>query len=220
MNKIRKLYSNLLKEYGPQGWWPVNGRYNHKDYSIPQTDKERFEICVGAILTQNTSWKNVEKSLSNLRLNNMLNPNSILTCSNLKLSLLIKPSGYFNQKSKKLKLFAEFYLKQKNKIPSREQLLGVWGIGKETADSILCYGYKQNVFVVDAYTRRIFFRLNLISEEKTEYDEIRAIVESSLRSYAEINEFHALLVEHAKRHCTKAKSSCTGCPFTDCLSGI
>lgn len=209
---MKKIYKRLLKEYGPQGWWPlidVNGTnptktgsvkgYHPGDYSYPQNRHEQFEICVGAILTQNTSWLNVEKALLNLHTGNALNPKKILTLENSSIGDAIKSAGYFNQKAKKLKIFSEFYLKLNGKIPTRAELLALWGIGPETADSILLYAYNVPSFVVDTYTRRILTNLGLIEENAT-YDEIKELFEKDLeKSYIIYQEYHALLVEHAKR---------------------
>lgn len=220
---LKKIYDKLLKSYGPQGWWPllevkgnnptktgsVNG-YHPGDYSYPRNDSERFEICLGAILTQNTAWPNVERALINLKKLNAINPKKILTIPEEKLKKAIKPAGYFNQKAKKLKIFSESYISLNGRTPTREELLHLWGVGPETADSILLYAYHQPIFVVDAYTRRIFSRLGLI-KEKASYDEIQALFHKELKKNYELyNEFHALIVEHAKRHCTN-KKECEGC---------
>jgi endonuclease-3 related protein len=224
---LNQVYKFLKREYGPQGWWPlINHKgsnptktgavkgYHPRDYSIPRNDFERFEICVGAILTQNTAWPNVEKALMNLDKINALNAKAILKIDKEKLKEAIRPAGYFNQKAKKLRIFAEFYLKLKGKTPTREELLSVWGVGKETADSILLYAYKEPIFVVDAYTRRIFSELGFFKKD-ADYDEIREMFEKELEKEFKANkdkvndkmsrviayqEFHALIVEHAKRH--------------------
>jgi len=213
MKNLNKIYNLFLKAYGPQGWWPL---INHKgsnptktgsikgyhpgDYSIPRDDFERFEICVGAILTQNTAWPNVEKALMNLDRAKALDAKAIIKIDEDKLKEAIRPAGYFNQKAKKLKIFAEFYLGLKGKTPTREELLSVWGVGKETADSILLYAYHEPVFVVDAYTRRIFSLLGFF-EKDADYDEIREMFEKALeKDFRIYQEYHALIVEHAKRN--------------------
>jgi endonuclease-3 related protein len=215
-NKIQEIYNWFLNEYGFQGWWPlidckgcnptktgsIKG-YHPKDYSYPKNEKQRFEISIGAILTQNTAWPNVEKALLNLKKISCIDPKKILSLNNKKLKNAIKPAGYFNQKAKKLKIFSEFYLDLKGKTPSREELLDVWGIGPETADSILLYAYKIPSFVVDAYTKRIFTNLKLIKSDQS-YDEIKELVENNLKKdFRLYQEFHALLVEHAKRFYNK-----------------
>ncbi len=201
MTTIRSLYRTLFSEYGHQGWWPLYNKktgkieYHQNDYSLPKNKEQSFEIGVGAILTQNTSWKNVEKALLNLYENNLLQRDIIMDVSEKKLAGLIRPVGYFNQKAKKLKIFANF----KDEI-NRENLLNLWGIGKETADSILCYAHNKKIFVVDAYTQRIFTRLGF---KDSEYDEIQQLVMDELLDIKELNEFHALLVELGKNTCKK-----------------
>jgi endonuclease III related protein len=194
MTMITKIYVELLKIYGRQGWWPINGKYHKGDYSYPRTDSERFEICIGAILTQNTSWKNVEKALKNIE---GATAKSLLSMGQKKLAASIRSAGYYNQKAKKLLLFAKFYVQLKGRIPTREQLLDLWGIGPETADSILLYAYNVPSFVVDAYTRRILVAKGIVSKDAN-YDEIKQLFEKSLRDVREYQECHALLVEHAK----------------------
>jgi len=225
MNQFLKVYKILMKEYGPQGWWPLlehkgsnptaSGRitgYHPGDYSLPKDDHQIFEICVGAILTQNTAWPNVERALLNLRRLGALNPERILSLEEDKLRSAIRPAGYFNQKAKKLRTFSKFFLTLKGRIPLREELLSVWGVGRETADSILLYAYRQPIFVVDAYTRRVFSRLNLIMHD-WDYDKIRKEFERNLpRNFETYQEFHALIVEHAKRFCKKTPE-CSGCPL-------
>ncbi len=176
---LMRIYQKLYAKFGPQHWWPGDSRE---------------EIIIGAILTQSTSWKNVEKAIINLKQNNLLNFNSILKTHNSKLAQLIRPAGYHNQKAKKLKAVAEFFLKLKNKSPTRSQLLEVHGIGPETADSMLLYAYNQPEFVVDTYTKRIFSQLNLI-KPNAKYDEIKNFFELNLKNDAKLfNEYHALIV--------------------------
>jgi endonuclease-3 related protein len=211
MNKINQIYSLLYKSFGPQGWWPTtleNELHPKHHGKAPKNDKERFEIIVGAILTQNTNWKNVEKAILNLNENQLLEINKIKKINKNKLAKLIRPSGYFNQKAERLKIIADFYSKNKN--PSREELLAIKGIGPETADSILLYALQKPSFVVDAYTKRIFGRLGF--KEKT-YDEFQALFHKSLQKKTKIfNEYHALLVELGKNHC-KTKPMCDKCPL-------
>ena len=213
MLKIPEICTKLITAYGLQGWWPVKAsgknkaNYHPGRYSYPENRQQEFEIMVGAILTQSTSWKNVELAMENLGKNNLLSPEKIRKCDAKKLARVIRPSGYHNQKAKKLKAFAEFYLKGKI---DRENLLGVWGIGKETADSIMLYARKEPFFVVDAYTRRVFSRLGLL-EGKEGYDSVRGMFEKNLPRRHELhNEYHALIVEHAKSTCTRIPK-CAGC---------
>lgn len=230
-NQILTIYNLLLKKYRHQGWWPLldvaeSGKgnnptktgsvrgYHPKDYSYPKTEAQRFEICTGAILTQNTAWPNVEKALTAIQRQNALSPKKIIEMPEAKLAETIRPAGYYNQKAKKIKLFSKFYLGIENRTPTREELLKVWGIGRETADSILLYAYRMPVFVVDTYTRRIISEHKLfnISGRETEhklkwnadYDDIRTVFEENLKEnlkkdYKIYQEFHALIVEHAKR---------------------
>ncbi|MBF0442518.1 MAG: endonuclease III domain-containing protein [Oligoflexales bacterium] len=211
MIDLLEYYKSLYGKYGPQGWWPlqdVDGvnptktgslrGYHPGDYSYPKTQNERFEICVGAILTQNTNWVNVEKALFNLKSQRLMEPSKIVDSDMDTLAGIIMPSGYYNQKAKKLKVLSSFYLELKGRTPRREELLSLWGVGPETADSILLYGYGTATFVVDAYTRRIFSSHNLFSM-KASYDEIKSIFEKNLPNDVELyQEFHALIVEHAK----------------------
>ncbi len=201
--EVNKIYNKLLNEFGEQGWWPIKGKYSPEN-SYPKNNKQRFEICTGAILTQNTSWKNVEKAIENLRRNKLFTKQAIKKINAKKLAKIIKSSGYHNQKAKKLKEFAEF-----NKEVNRENLLQIWGIGKETADSILCYAYSQPVFVVDAYTLRIFSRLGF----QGNYDSTQELIMNNLdpKYY---NEFHALLVKLGKDYCKK-KPLCRECCLRD-----
>ncbi len=146
MNDLFKIYNSLLKMYGPQGWWPllsckstnINSTfkgYHCGDYSFPKNTRQRFEICAGAVLTQNTAWFNVEKALINLNKNKILNADAIKEINIKRLKEAIKPAGYYNQKAVYLKEFAGFFLSIKKRIPVREELLSVKGIGPETADS-------------------------------------------------------------------------------------
>lgn len=214
------IYNKLYKEYGPQGWWPlinykginptktgsVKG-YHPGNYIFPTNEKEKFEICLGAILTQNTSWPNVEKALINLNRQNILDAKKILESDERKIKECIKPAGYYNQKYTKIIIFSNFFVKLKRKTPEREQLLGLWGIGEETADSILLYAYKKPVLIKDAYTKRIFERVGIKHVNKIKYEKM--------------NEFHALIVEHCKRVCLKKKPKCEECIIKEvCLFNL
>ncbi len=210
MSQILKIYQALLKEHGPQGWWPVKGEndskaeYHKSDYSYPRNKGQAFEIMAGAILTQNTSWKNVEKAIESLRRNEALNPEAIKRLKINKLAELIKSSGYHNQKARKLKHLAGFYLSG-NGI-TRESLLSIWGIGPETADSILLYALKKPYFVVDAYTKRIFSRIGLC-KIYDKYENVQKLFHNNLpKDFKLFNEYHALIVKHAKVCCSKNNS--------------
>ncbi len=212
---ILKIYERLLKEYGPQGWWPLieesnkkNGdfilKYHPTDYKLPKTSMQQFEIIVGTILAQNTSWLQVEKALINLKKENLLSPKAILESDNARLKKAIRPAGYFNQKSERLKRISKWFLNKTGK-PSREELLSKKGIGKETADSILLYAYKIPSFVVDVYTKRMLKNLKLISG-KEKYDKIKEFFEENLpKDFKIYQEYHALIVAHAKQFYKKNK---------------
>ena len=218
MTHIEQIYLDLLELHGPQGWWPVscfqgvnptrsgNGTgYHPNNYSIPTSEQELLEICIGAILTQNTSWPQVEKALQNLSAQKACNAEIIMNMAESDLKNAIRPSGYFNQKAKKLLIFCDFFLKLK-KTPTREQLLALWGIGPETADSILLYGYHRLHFVVDNYTKRIFNAIGITNREMN-YDEIQRIFTKSLpKDIVIYQEYHALIVEHAKCYFSSPKS--------------
>lgn len=213
-------YKKLLAIYGPQGWWPLlikNGKsaefkitygvgFNKlKKYKNSFRDPH-FEIAVGAILTQNTAWKNVAVAIGNLYRVHALTPQRILKMPSVKLQRLIRSAGYFRQKTKKLKIFSKWVLDnyqgdirklgQKNILKAREELLLVWGIGKETADSIILYALNKPIFVIDAYTKRFCSKYGIIYRE---YDEYRQFFESHLKREVEIfQEYHALLVASGK----------------------
>ena len=214
--KINKIYSWLMKLYGPQGWWPVlshKGKkpditgdlrgYHPKDYSYPRNTNQRFEICVGAILTQNTAWKNVEKALINLKSAKVLTPRKLIQLSDKELKELIRPAGYYNQKAVYLINFTEFFLSLKGKIPSRDEVLHCKGVGDETADSILLYAYSKPEFVIDTYTKRVFSNLGFIKPDE-KYSAIKKLFETFVeRDVRVYQEYHALIVEHAKRYYSK-----------------
>jgi endonuclease III related protein len=192
-----RMYERLLDFYGPQEWWPV------RHGLVPP----EWEIMVGAILTQNTNWGNVEKALENLSSAGIRDRESLLGIPEDSLAELIRPSGYYNQKVRKLRAIAGY-----GGDYDRESLLSLWGIGKETADSILLYAMSKAFFVVDAYTRRIFSRLGLVNGN-LDYDDIRKFFETRLPRDPRIyKEFHALIVRMAKDYC-RAKPSCPGCPM-------
>lgn len=218
------VYKTLLGRFGRQGWWPLSclklanpkktgsvKGYHPGDYSFPKSRKQRFEICSGAILTQNTSWKNAEKAVVSLKEKGFLSPEKIMESSPKSIVECIKPAGYYNQKERKLRIFSEFFISLGSRKPSRKDLLGIWGIGPETSDSILLYAYKEPVFVIDAYTKRIMKRLGF---GNIGYNELQNLFHKNVRRNHRIyNEFHALLVELAKRHC-KSVPDCGECPLS------
>ncbi len=200
--QIRQVYEKLYDEFGPQHWWPGD--------SIE-------EIVEGAILTQNTTWKNVEKGLENLKKEELLSFSALSKIDREELAQLIYSTGYYNQKAKRLKRIAKFFLKEtpaeigsKSVTYGREKLLRIKGIGKETADSILLYAFNKPIFVIDAYTKRVFQRLEGFPKE-TSYDKFQEFFMKSLPKDTQIyNEFHALLVKFAKVYCKKI-SLCEKC---------
>jgi len=164
-------------------------------------------------LTQNTSWTSVEKALLNLKALNALDNKLIQKISVEQLKSAIRPAGYFNQKAKKLLAFSKFFSELDGRVPSRDELLSIWGIGNETADSMLLYAFKTPVFVVDAYTKRIFSRVGLCKNDVS-YEELQQMFHESLENKFELfNEYHALIVELAKRNCAKNNPNCDSCPI-------
>lgn len=220
----------MAEEYGPQGWWPVLGErrsftdprgereldgYHPGQYNFPRARRGRWEICCGALLTQNTAWTNVRKALLQLRHEKIVTPERLLAAPIQTLGDLIRPAGYFNQKSGYLRALAEWFIvrdrglfrderTRKVLLATRPELLRVRGVGPETADSILLYAYALPTFVVDAYTRRVFARLALV-ELDWSYQRIQAVFEEVLAQHSIAasvewwQEAHALIVEHAKR---------------------
>jgi endonuclease III related protein len=210
--ELMRYYETMSEALGPMRWWPA---------------KTPFEVIVGAILTQSTAWGNVELAIGNLRREKLLTPSAILKISSSRLATLVRPSGYFRQKAKKLKAFVHFLrseyagsLKRMFRTPTaelRERLLSVHGIGPETADSILLYAGNHPVFVVDAYTHRIFGR-HAITEGKPDYERVRAFFESALPLHPPLfNEFHALIVNTGKNWCRKKAPRCGECPLRGLL---
>lgn len=213
--KIKKIllsyFDTLLHYFGPRHWWP---------------GETPFEVIIGAILTQNTTWKNVEKTITVLEQRGLIDPDKLRAVPEHELAQLIKSSGYFNQKAKKIRHFLEFFetsyhsdtlLMKKQELPAlRKQLLAVNGIGPETADSILLYALSKPVFVVDAYTRRIFSRHHLISSTAP-YDEIQTFFTTNLDQDLYLyNEYHALIVHTGKDFCRKIPR-CEVCPLREFL---
>ena len=214
---MKTIYDTLYRNYGPQHWWPAD---------------TPFEVMVGAILTQNTAWSNVERAIANLRENRCLTAEQIIATPAEQLARWLKPSGYFNIKARRLQNYCRWYLDQggrdalsKRDTPIlRTQLLSVNGIGPETADDILLYAFERPVFVIDAYTRRLFSRLGTIRGDE-DYETLRALFENELGtgngSTALFNEYHALIVRHAKEVCGK-QPCCNDCILrnNDRCSGI
>lgn len=204
---IRDFYDRLLNAFGPQNWWPADSQ---------------VEIVVGAILTQNTSWSNVEYAIRNLKSANLLDWKALLDIDASKLSILIRPAGYYNLKAKRIKNFVNWLwlnyrgalttITEKPLAVARAELLSVNGIGPETADSILLYALNQRAFVIDAYTGRILRRHGL-ADESTTYDAMQSMFERALPHDVNVyNEYHALIV-HVGKHSCRPSARCDNCPL-------
>ena len=209
--RFEVIYDRLLARYGRQRWWPA---------------ESPFEVMVGAILTQSTAWGNVEKVIAGLKATEALSPPALRRMKQAELAGLIYPSGYYNAKAKKLKALADWVgkycgddisrLARGSTQDLRRQLLGVHGVGPETADSILLYAAGRPVFVIDAYTRRIIDRLGLSPDGRGSYDDYQRLFTASLPADAGLfNEYHALLVRLGKETCRR-KPVCSRC----CLTGL
>jgi endonuclease-3 related protein len=190
------IHRLLLQQHGIQHWWPADSA---------------FEVMIGAMLTQNTAWTNVEKALANLKQADVLSLEGLMAIPEQALAQHIRPSGYFNQKAKRLKLFCDWYqshgehdgLSTIDTESLRQKLLSVYGIGPETADDILLYAFNRPVFVIDAYTRRIFSRLGMIAGDER-YDDLRHRFQNNLDADVPLyNSYHALIVSHGKDICKK-----------------
>lgn len=205
---LLKIYKSLYDYFGPLNWWPG---------ATP------FEVMVGAILTQNTSWSNVEKAINNLKKENLLEPRKLYRINQEELAQLIKPSGYYNIKARRLKNFINLFINDfegsTEKMFSgdgrklRKKLLNVNGIGPETADSILLYAGRKPFFVVDAYTKRIFSRHKLISKDSTYYEIQEFFIKNLDKDVKLFNEFHAQIVMLGKTICTSRNPDCAKCPI-------
>jgi len=204
---LTEIYQLLYDRFGPQHWWP---------------GETPFEIIIGAILTQNTNWTNVEKAIANLKSAALLTPEKLYETDSAKLAQLIRPAGYFNIKTKRLKNFLAWLFNgyagrlanletiSTNRL--REELLAVNGIGRETADSILLYALDREIFVVDAYTARMAVRHRLIDSD-ADYEQIRDLFQSNLPPDRQLfNEYHALLVRLGKEFC-RPTPRCINCPL-------
>lgn len=204
---LPKIYNTLYKTFGPQHWWPGDSA---------------FEIIIGAILTQNTNWRNVEKAILNLKAAHALTPLALNKINVNKLAVLIRPAGYFNVKAKRIKNFLAFLfheyagnlkkMAQEDTATLRAKLLAVNGIGPETADSILLYAFKRKVFVIDAYTKRMLYRHGFVSRT-ADYHAMQELMEGAVSGNARVyNEYHALIVKLAKDYC-RTKPRCEACPL-------
>ena len=204
---LSDIYELLFERFGPQHWWPGD---------------TQFEIIIGAILTQNTNWTNVEKAIANLKAAGCLSPDKLYHLDIARLAELIRPAGYFNIKAKRLKSFLNWFFENySGELPNianldtwhlRDELLAINGVGRETADSILLYAFNRPVFVVDAYTARVAVRHGLI-EPGASYEQLRELFQSNLPGDVQIfNEYHALLVKVGNKFC-RPKARCSGCPL-------
>ena len=204
---LLELYSRLFEAFGPRYWWPGDSG---------------FEVAVGAILTQNTAWRNVTKAIKNLKDKGLLSPEALYHVPVEDLASVIRPAGYYNIKAQRLKHFMQFLFREsagnldrllaEDLDTLRSKLLSINGIGPETADSILLYAGNKTTFVVDTYTKRILFRHSLIPEEAS-YDEVRNFFMDCLEPDAAMfNEYHALLVHLGHAFCLKKNPKCSGCP--------
>ncbi|MBI4310997.1 MAG: endonuclease [Chloroflexi bacterium] len=213
---LTDLYQRLYAAYGPQGWWPGA--------------EDPWEVILGAILTQNTAWTNVERALANLKASDAIAPSRIRDLPQEELAQLIRSSGYFNTKARKLKAMAQHLGQRygddlpaflsKDVAPLRSELLSIYGIGPETADDILVYAAGKPSFVIDLYTRRLMERLG-IAPEKDSYEGYQALFHSRLPQDAALfNEYHALLDRHAKDVCRKTPLCGACCLRTVCPTGL
>jgi len=206
--KLMQMYQAMYEHFGPQNWWPGDGA---------------LEIVIGAVLTQNTNWTNVERAIENLQRENLIDIEKLNNIDHSQLARLIRPAGYFNIKAKRLKNLIKYlwdsYQGDIDKFFSlsieqmREELLSVSGIGRETADDIILYAANKPTFVIDAYTWRIAHRHMLI-EYDADYETIKELFEDNLDADVELfNEYHALLVATGKNYCKRKKPLCEKCPL-------
>jgi len=208
MTILQEIYRKLFRAFGPQYWWPGG---------------TPFEIAVGAVLTQNTNWSNVEKAISNLKRNRVMSARAIHELSAGKLAEVIRPAGYFNIKAERLKSFITLLMRyyrgsmkrmgKEDLHQLRQVLLTTNGIGPETADSILLYALAKPVFVIDAYTKRVLSRHGIMSYDRS-YDEFQRLFHSSIKKdVRKFNEYHALFVKVGKTFCKRRNPLCDECPL-------
>jgi endonuclease-3 related protein len=205
--RLVNIYKKLYATFGPQNWWPGD---------------TPFEVAVGAVLTQNTNWRNVEKAINNLKAEGALRPAALYDIPSAQLAALIRPAGHFNVKARRLRNFLEFFISEYNgemrrmkreRMPLiRKKLLSVNGIGPETADSIILYALEKPVFVIDAYTKRVLSRHNIL-DHTVAYNEFQELFHVNLKKDVRLfNEYHALFVRVAKEYC-RTKPVCGECPI-------
>ncbi len=207
MHQLEHVYRMLFCFFGPQRWWP---------------GKTPFEIAIGAILTQNTNWTNVERAIENLKRHGVLSPKALYRLSGANLASLVRPAGYYRVKARRIRCFLEFLFRhyggrmedmaREETDIIREKLLEIHGIGPETADSILLYALEKPVFVIDAYTRRVLARHGIMAYERS-YEAFQQLFHSAIvRDVRLYNEYHALFVRLGKTFC-RARPQCDGCPL-------
>jgi endonuclease-3 related protein len=214
-DRLIKIHDVLLDHYGPQNWWPADSP---------------FEVMIGAVLTQAAAWSNVEKALANLKDADALSSEAIRKMPLSDLAQLVYPSGYYNAKARKLKALCEFLddrfgddINRMAQVPTSEiraELLGVYGIGDETADDIVLYALNHPIFVIDTYTRRLMYRLGIV-DEGVSYSELQSMfMDDLIQNTRFYNEYHALIVRHAVVSCKK-RPVCPDCPLLDiCETGL
>ena len=204
-----KVFKQLLEAFGPQAWWPA---------------ETPFEVMVGAVLTQNTAWTNVERAIANLKASGAFEPEALLRMPDRELAALIRPAGYYNVKARRLKALLEYFVTRYRADPARmraeppamlrRELLSVNGVGPETADSILLYALGQPRFVVDAYTRRIFSRLGMVDADIDYHSLQRRFMDALPEDPTIYNEYHALIVTLGKESC-RPQPKCGRCPLRE-----
>jgi endonuclease-3 related protein len=214
-DRLIQIYDRLLEHYGPQNWWPADSP---------------FEVMIGAVLTQAAAWSNVEKALANLKNADALSSEAIRIMPLSDLAQLVYPSGYYNAKARKLKALCDFLhdrfaddIDRMAQVPTSEiraELLGVYGIGDETADDIILYALNHPMFVIDTYTRRLMHRLGMV-DENVNYSAIQSMfMDNLVQNTKSFNEYHALIVRHSVVSCKK-RPVCVGCPMLDiCETGL
>ncbi len=206
--RLMEIYYRMYRHFGPRGWWPA---------------ETPFEVIIGAVLTQFVSWRNVERAIANLKDSNMLSIDAICDVDTAVLEEHIRSTRFYKQKAKKLKVFCnhlkknyggrleDFFKKPVEEL--RSELLSLYGIGEETADSIILYAAQKPVFVVDSYTRRIFSRLGFFSEDIKYGDMQNFFMDNLTHETALFNEYHALIDAAGNRYCSARKPDCPGCPL-------
>jgi len=207
-NQLMDIYCRMYEHFGPRHWWPAD---------------TPFEVAVGAILTQGVAWRNVERAIKNLKQVGLLDLTAIARASHDELAELVRPTRYYNMKAKKLQAFCKYVMENyggslesffaRELWGLREELLGIYGIGEETADSILLYAAQKPIFVVDAYTRRIFARLGMV-DAGIKYGQLQRFFMDHIPPDVPLyNEYHAQIDAVGNRYCAVKKPACGECPL-------